>query len=225
VGEFWWDILERIFLNSGKLPAVLDLVVNGQPRRWELGQSRSFGLADAERWRHWRTHEPPPTARHRIHNEVWQVLFEASRGERERLTAELAFWAGLPPGARPTHRTMTEAELRHLTAEGVVEVGAHTWSHSSLSALSIQHQADELRRGKAHLEAVLGRPVTGCSYPHGRCSPDTIHLVRELGYAYACGSTQGSLRSDADPFHLPRVVVENWGTQAFEGFLTRHLPI
>jgi peptidoglycan/xylan/chitin deacetylase (PgdA/CDA1 family) len=222
--EFWWDALERIFLNAGELPSVLDLVVGGQPQRWELGQSASFSIREAERWRDWRADGPPPTGRHQLYRQIWQVLFDANSEERHRLVTELTLWAGLPREARPTHRLMTEAELRHL-ADGLVEVGAHTWTHPSLARLSAWDQTDELQRSKFRLEAILGRTVTGCSYPHGDYSPKTLRLVQEAGYAYACGSTQIPVRRDADRFHLPRVVVDDWNVPSFERFVARYLPI
>src|SRR5688572_21580488 len=39
VEEFWWDTLERIFLQPGELPHVLELVIRGEPRRWNLGRA------------------------------------------------------------------------------------------------------------------------------------------------------------------------------------------
>jgi peptidoglycan/xylan/chitin deacetylase (PgdA/CDA1 family) len=222
--EFWWDALERIFLHAGELPSVLDLVVRSQPRRWELGRSASFSISEAERWQHWRADESAPTVRHQLYKQIWQVLFDANSEERNRLVRELTLWAGLPLKARATHRSMTEEELQHL-AGGVVEVGAHTWTHPSLAKLSTLDQADELRRSKSHLEQILGRMVKGCSYPHGHYSPQTFQLVQKLGYSYACGSTQIPVRSDAERFHLPRVAVDNWSLPAFERFVARYLPI
>jgi peptidoglycan/xylan/chitin deacetylase (PgdA/CDA1 family) len=219
--EFWWDTIERIFLQPGELPARLELRVGEETRRWELGPDASISPAAAERLRDWRPNRSPPTMRHRLHDEVWKVLFMANRDDRTRLAGELVAWAGLPRTARATHRTMNAEELRLLGSRGFIEIGAHTITHSPLAHMSYGEQVDELHHSKRNLENILGQPVVGCSYPHGRYNEETLLAVREAGYVYACSSDRGVADRNADSFRLPRLVVEDWTGPLFRAFLAR----
>lgn len=57
-------------------------------------------------------------------------------------------------------------ELRAM-ADGGVEIGAHTCSHSWLAALSADEQRREILGSKQVLEEKLGRAVTSFAYPYG----------------------------------------------------------
>ena len=98
---------------------------------------------------------------------------------------------------------------------GLVEVGSHTVTHPALANLPLSVQREQIRRSKASLEDVLGRPVTSFSYPHGSYTPETAALVREAGFACACSSLIDLVWRGTDRFQLPRMVVKNWDGEAF----------
>ena len=95
----------------------------------------------------------------------------------------------------------------------MVDVGAHTSSHGTLSALPVAAQRSEIVESKARLEEITGRAVTSFAYPFGGradYTPMTVGLVREAGFALACSNVPGLVRRRTDPFQLPRVLVRNW---------------
>lgn len=86
----------------------------------------------------------------------------------------------LPSGLRVVDR----AQLRGL-AQSDLEIGSHTVDHPDLATLSYGKALDQLRRSKAMLEDIVGRPVASVAYP-GRYTRETMAAAREAGYRCAC---------------------------------------
>ncbi|HTU78131.1 MAG TPA: polysaccharide deacetylase family protein [Solirubrobacteraceae bacterium] len=80
---------------------------------------------------------------------------------------------------------MTAAEVVELASAGV-EIGAHSVDHVRLDELDYAEALDQLRRSRAVLEDLIGRPVKSMAYPYGRASERTISAAREAGYEIAC---------------------------------------
>jgi peptidoglycan/xylan/chitin deacetylase (PgdA/CDA1 family) len=95
---------------------------------------------------------------------------------------------------------MTPAEVVELASAGV-EIGAHSVDHVRLDELEYARALDQLRRSRAVLEDLLGKPVRALAYPYGRASERTMRAAREAGYEMACVcSGPGPWRS----FSIPR---------------------
>jgi len=65
--------------------------------------------------------------------------------------------------------------------------------------------------------------VNGFSYPHGRFNDESVSLVRDSGFTYACAVQPDQGRDAATspgPYLLPPVMVENWDGDTFERMLT-----
>ncbi len=75
--------------------------------------------------------------------------------------------AGVTPTGRATHRALSFDGLGRLADGDLVDLGAHTSSHSTLSALSADAQRSEIVDSKTRLQEITGRAVTGFAYPFG----------------------------------------------------------
>ncbi len=95
---------------------------------------------------------------------------------------------------------MTAAEVVEL-AEAGVEIGAHSVDHVRLDELEYADALDQLRRSRAVLEDLLGKPVTSMAYPYGRASERTIRAASEAGYEMACVCSGPGVWQ---PFRIPR---------------------
>lgn len=207
--EFWWDALDHVLLGRHPLPATLSLRIAGQEHQWELADRTRDGVLSRLR---------RPTRR-RLRRMLWARLREIEPNERWRIINDLLAWAGLPVTVREDHRVMTEEEVRTLAEGGLVEIGAHTASHPRLAALPTADQLNDIVRGKARLEAILGAPVTSFSYPFGGrldVSTATVDAVRTAGFLRACTTRPGVVQTTTNPLRLPRIYVGDWSGEEFE---------
>lgn len=221
--EFWWDELARILLEPGTLPGALALRVGDTAAHWDLGQSTIYTEKDAHRdrqWVAWRDEHPTP--RHELYRALWERLLPLPEGERQLILAELRAWAGVKAQSRPTHRALRPGEVADLARDGLVDIGAHTVTHPRLAALSLAEQQAEIQGSQAALEDVVGKPVQSFSYPFGRQSDyaaETVRLVREQGFGYACSNFADWVTRTTDPFQLPRVNVPDCDGETLARYL------
>jgi peptidoglycan/xylan/chitin deacetylase (PgdA/CDA1 family) len=213
--EFWWDALEGILTQPVRLPAALHLHIKGKDHHWKLSAAAQHA-GTAHTNAAWKIDRLPyPSPRHDLYLSLWQLLHPLDPHAREDILASLRAWAGAAPSARPTHRAMTHDEVRSLARDGLVEIGAHTVSHPSLSAHTGVVQQSEIQQSKTCLEALLGIPIQGFAYPYGDYTDETAAFVKEAGFAYACTTEARSVRLQDNRFALPRFEVRNWNGDTF----------
>jgi peptidoglycan/xylan/chitin deacetylase (PgdA/CDA1 family) len=225
--EFWHDDLERLFLYPGVLPETLRLTVNGNTFERELGQARHYDEDDFRRHRAWNVSQKyHPTLRHQLYRSLVEMLQPLPTGERRKLVDELLKWGGIGTTGRTTHRILSHEELIQLEKGGLIDVGSHTVSHPTLSALPVAAQEDEISQSKAHLEGILGHPITSFAYPYGRrCdyTEATVAAVRAAGFQSACSNFAGIVQADTERWQLPRFLVRDWDGDEFAARLSSWL--
>ena len=72
--EFWWDELERIILQTAKLPEELALTINEQPYQWKLGTATTYSHSEAWHNRNLPAWDSQPGSRLRFYYAVWGKL-------------------------------------------------------------------------------------------------------------------------------------------------------
>ena len=228
--EFWWDELERLFLQPGTLPEVLEVSVNGSTYRWKLGKAAHYSGEEAaqrrlrwRRWRRWRGGYDTYGSRRRLYYSLWELLYSLREGERDRLLEKLRAWAGTEPMVRRTYRPLSLDEVVNLAKGELIEIGAHTVTHPALAKLPTASQQDEILRSKARLEGTLNRSVTSFAYPHSSLSEETVNIVRKTGFARACTGPAAAtvVERSTDLLRLPRVGVQDWDGGEFARRLSR----
>lgn len=217
--EYWWDELDRLILQPGELPPELQLNVAGKSFDWKLANNSNYTDADFSAHKTWDvSHAAEPTARQSLYRSLINFLYPLPAAERVAALDKLQEWVGNSAGTRESHRALTENEIVELAAGGLVEVGAHTVTHSVLANLPAAEQRYEIQQSKTDLENVLGRPVESFAYPFGTLSDyndTTVQLVKELGFKYACSNFKDMVQPGADLFQLPRQIVRNWDGEQF----------
>ena len=207
--EFWWDDIERIAFSETQLPPP----VPGLALPWTAadGAPRPSGA--------WRVLSGEAlTPRHRLYRELFLAVRALAPAVRETQVAALRAWAGVPESARPSHRTMTRAELLTLAAIPEVSLGAHTLTHPVLKALPPREQHRELAGSGAHLREWLGYPVRAVAYPFGTVhdvSADTWRAARDAGFDYALVNEPRTAWRWTSRWELPRFLVRDWDAQEF----------
>ena len=214
--EFYWDELERILLQPGRLPSSLRLEIDGAICDWDLAGSASFGENEATALRNWHVWTSPPTERHALYLDLWRRLRPLEESVREHVVEQLRSWAGAAIETRPDRRLLTADELVSLAAGGLVEIGAHSLTHATLPGRSRLDVDREVEASKNELQRWLGRPVESFAYPYGDFDDVSVAAVREAGFALACGTAERAVRKNDDLFRLPRIHVHDWCGEEFD---------
>jgi peptidoglycan/xylan/chitin deacetylase (PgdA/CDA1 family) len=209
--EFWWDELERLVLQPGELPRQLRLKVNGSVQEWELGTSAVFTEEDTRRHRAWTmATKSDPSSHHRVFRALYEKIYPLGDAEKRRVLNELAALSSAGQNARATHRVMRADEIVELARGGLVEIGAHTITHTPLTSLRPEQQRQEIEGSKMYLEQILARSITAFAYPHGLFTAETVEMLRQAGMTCACATVPDPVRPDSDPFRLPRMLAMHW---------------
>jgi peptidoglycan/xylan/chitin deacetylase (PgdA/CDA1 family) len=220
--EYWWDELEKLFLQPGTLPEKLELDIKDRHYRWELGEATTYSQTDYQQHRNWCAEEKNyPTLRHNLYRSIWQLMLPLLPEEQQQILDKLRTWAEIKTETRSTHRPLTLAEVPMLEEGNLISVGSHTVMHPYLSALPISRQREEIQANKARLEEILGHSVSSFAYPYGNYSPETVNLVKEAGFSRACSTISAGVRQKCDCFQLPRVEILNWDGEEFARRLSR----
>ena len=219
--EFWWDELERLFLQPTPLPQRLVLEIGTETVDRDLGDAADPDGAEWPRHRAWRAWEPPPTARHAAYLDLWERLIGCPAAEQRAALDAVLVWSGQEPVVRPTHRSVSWDEAAAAERSGLVTVGAHTVTHPALPALAPNDQQAEMGESRRALESLLGHPVRTCAYPYGRHDADTLAAARAAGFESAVTTEARGLRPGDDAFAIPRSAVADVGARAFRQFLAR----
>jgi peptidoglycan/xylan/chitin deacetylase (PgdA/CDA1 family) len=223
--EWWWDELERVFLQPGELPGRLEVEFGGRTHVWDLGDDRVYSSEQQAAHRGWHINDGnTPTGRHGVFRAVYRVVQPLTQPERARVMDHLLAWGGLRADqVREARRAMTPEQARELVHGGLVTAGAHTLSHPALPSQPADAKRSEIARSKRMLEAWVDGEVQGFAYPYGLYDDDTVAAVREAGFAYACAGDHGKVRRGCDLFLVPRIDVPPGDGDSLVGLFRAHL--
>jgi peptidoglycan/xylan/chitin deacetylase (PgdA/CDA1 family) len=110
----------------------------------------------------------------------------AERGARATLYVATGLLGRPHPDLATGERILDRAGVAEIAGAGV-EIGAHTVDHLDLRTLPYSAALDQLRRSKAELEDITGRPVRGLAYPFGSFGPEAMRAAEEAGFDAAWG--------------------------------------
>ncbi len=221
--EPWWDELERILLQPGRLPETLKLTINGQTQAWHLEAASQYTQEDYQRDRYRKAWEGQPNSRLAFYYSVWSALRILPSHQRVTLQNDILNWAGATHQARDIYRSMTSRELLELEQGGLIEIGAHTVTHPSLPFHPIEVQRDEIHRSKEELEKILSHPIQSFAYPFGDFNRISVQAAQDSGFEQACSTVQQPVWRGSDCFQLPRFEVQDWERDVFEEKLSKWL--
>ena len=235
--EFWWDELDRIFLQSNVLPAKLSINIAGRQFERTLDRAVRYSPADFAHNQNWNcifADLEPHQVRQRVYLELFNLIRPLDAKEQDKTLAQLFCWAAGSasqsdhnvdfPVARSERRMMSADELRRMAASDLIEIGAHTMTHPVLSQLSAEEQQEQISASKQTLEKIICRRVAGFAYPNGfrvDYTRQTIAAVQNAGFDYACAAFDEPLTLASDLFQLPRLMVRDWDGSTFTDNLAR----
>lgn len=194
---FWWNRLENILLQDGYFPSTFTLDDVRNKRTWDTGTSEQ---------------------RKMLYSALFILMLKATPVQREGWLNQLEQWAGLINREGDIHRSMTQDEIKRLAVSPWTTIGAHTVTHSALSALNEEQQRQEILTSKQDLENLTGMKITTFSYPFGRkrdYNRASVRLCREAGFVKAASNFPGQVHRWTDLYQLPRHLVRNWDIETF----------
>lgn len=103
---------------------------------------------------------------------------------------------------------LNEEEVKILSSNPLVEIGAHTNLHSRLSNLTEEEQRSDVLKSREILERVTGKKIKLFAYPFGGVydfDNTTKKIVKELGFDFSYSNTQNLTRNTKDNFCIPRL--------------------
>ncbi len=120
-------------------------------------------------------------------------------------------WDSLYSNTRNVY--VTEGDIRTLSKNHLVTIGAHTNSHPRLRDLSAERQKEEMIISKQKLESITNSSVKYLAYPYGGKLDFTKETARQaklagLDAAFAMGDRIVTPASDL--YAIPRINVRNW---------------
>jgi peptidoglycan/xylan/chitin deacetylase (PgdA/CDA1 family) len=108
----------------------------------------------------------------------------------------------------PEERVMSPEQLGRLPDS--IRVGSHTLTHPYLTALSQEAAGEEITRSREKLEALLHRPITLFSFPHGAFNSSTVCQCQEAGYERVFTIEPVLASAGKNQFVVGRVPADPW---------------
>ena len=88
-------------------------------------------------------------------------------------------------------RYLSTPEIKEIFSVDTATIGAHGYSHTSLTSISSDLAKIELSRSKSVLEDILSSPVDSMSYPYGHTNEHVTQIAKHVGFTYAACSKWG----------------------------------
>lgn len=139
------------------------------------------------------------------------ILKRKMPADRDSALASLAQQLRCVPPSSPTdgYEPVLPDEMREMLDSGLVEICAHTVSHTIATVLPDQELKRELAQSKEELEKFSGRKVMSFCYPNGEMGDfddRTTREVRAIGFGVALTSVEGINRMNGfDPYRISRI--------------------
>ncbi|WP_417668142.1 polysaccharide deacetylase family protein [Roseibium sp.] len=145
---------------------------------------------------------------------------EASESEQRQIIRRLAERYDFDLSALADRMMMNWDELRQLSSEPLVTLGAHTHGHHALARLSDDDARKDIMTGVYRMQAELGRKPKHFAYPYGNpvaVSARDARLLADIGFNSAVTTFPNVLKSvnARNPMMLPRVSINGHFQQEY----------
>jgi peptidoglycan/xylan/chitin deacetylase (PgdA/CDA1 family) len=130
---------------------------------------------------------------------------------KDHLVAAVCATLTPSPDSHPLYDFLTWEHVREMDASDLIDFGAHTVDHVSLTRVEPIEMARQIDQSIAAVANATGRPCKLFAYPEGQAhdyDDATIAHLRSVGIDHAPSAIAGSnVLGQIDPFHLRRHMV------------------
>src|SRR5258708_995740 len=99
-------------------------------------------------------------------------------------------------------------QIIEMDKSGLIEIGAHTQHHPSLSSLSLATINKEIIGSKTDIETHLGKKTNWFAYPYGDYNNYIIATVEKAGFIGAVSTNYSAVQNKNKLFVLPRIMAD-----------------
>lgn len=196
--EYWWDELEKnLLVDDWDYPQEFELQDEFFSCKWETETySKRLELYDT------------------LH---WLMYSKVSVEKRKRWISQLQQWSGLGEQGRSVNYSLQLEKCNNFPSK-LVDIGAHTVNHPSLSKLTEKEQRYEITTSKMELQREFGKDIHIFSYPFGTLddyNKETMQICKECGIYRAASNYPGLWESGCDMLQIPRNIVRDWNRKEF----------
>jgi peptidoglycan/xylan/chitin deacetylase (PgdA/CDA1 family) len=117
---------------------------------------------------------------------------------------------------------LSEDEIKILSRNPLIEIGAHTHNHKRLSDLKNEDQKYEIETSKNILEKIIERKVSLFAYPFGSkrdFNMHTIKIIKNAGFLSAYENTGLLVTNRSNTLSLPRINIRENTVEKFKKLL------
>lgn len=133
------------------------------------------------------------------HNDLEEVILPILKKYNVRATAYII------TGFLDHLDFLSSQQLTNVIKSGLVEIGAHTVHHVSLSGKLPFIVKNEVEESKSFLEENFKLKIVSFAYPNGAFDEQAIQIVKNAGFKTAVSTVFGTKQSDKNRFFLYRV--------------------
>ncbi len=213
--NFWWDGLQQLILQPGRLPEKLTINVDGNSFTWDLGTAVDYTETDLLQDKGIKVWESKPGTRLNFYYLIWQTVRAFPEPNILEAMQQIQAWVGREVMITPEDRSLQADEILTLSSGELAEIGAHSVNHPSLADHPSAYQLQEIQQSKADLEKLLNHPVTTFAYPYGSFVDETMTLAEQVGLECACSTVEDVVWFRSQTYRLPRYHVHDWNGEEF----------
>ena len=100
---------------------------------------------------------------------------------------------------------LSTPEIKEIYSVDTATIGAHGYSHTSLTSIPSDLASIELARSKSVLEDILSSPVDSMSYPYGHTNEHITQIAHQVGFTYAACSKWGFVAENSNLLMQSRI--------------------
>jgi len=213
--SFWWDELERIILNSKRLPSILSITIAKELFIFQLENDDVLTDELREKQKAWVWTEKPPTRRCELYLALHRRLKPLPYNELQSIIREIKSWSEYDKIFKED-LPMTNQQLKDIAIKSLFDVGLHTARHSALPFHNREMQFKEIADNEQSLKDNCENFTRLLAYPFGAYNEATISVVKEQKLNAAFTTIENPITNGSDQYQLGRFQVKNWDGKEFE---------
>jgi peptidoglycan/xylan/chitin deacetylase (PgdA/CDA1 family) len=147
-------------------------------------------------------------------NEIRSYLATANAKDLRVMVENLFYDRQEVIAAKTKELSLTWDQIKELSNDPLVTIGAHTVNHLPLDSLTFEESKFEILQSKKIIESHLAKEVKHFCYPIGSYGKKEVEIMQSSGYTSATTTKMANIFSQNldHPFSLPRIMVNSLTT-------------